>query len=78
MDHRHAGAWAGGAMGIAIIVLAMACVFGWHASKVHMSHGLIPTRKGQLPGLRKDRMHHIIRSLLMVVIILVILVIVIH
>jgi hypothetical protein len=63
-------------MGVAIIVLVIASVFGWHASKVHMSHGLIPTRKGQLPGLRRERTRHMIRTLLIAVIVVVILVLV--
>ena len=63
-------------MGVAIIGLAIACVIGWHASKVHMSHGLIPTRKGQLPGLRRERTRYILRTLLVAVIIVVILVLV--
>ena len=78
MDDRYAGAWAGGAMGIVIIALVVACIIGWHASKVHMSHGLIPTRKGQLPGLRRERTRYLIRAFLMAVIILVILVLFIH
>ena len=63
-------------MGVAIIALVIACVIGWHASKAHISHGLIPTRKGQLPGMRRDRTRYILRTLLLVVIILVILVLV--
>jgi len=63
-------------MGVAIIALVIACVFGWHASRVHMSHGLIPTRKGQLPGLRRDRTHHMIWLFLMAIIIVVILLVV--
>jgi hypothetical protein len=78
MDYRHAGARAGGAMGVAIIALVIACVIGWHASKAHMSHGGIPVRKGQLGGFRKERAHHVIRLLLFAVIALVILIIAIH
>lgn len=63
-------------MGVAIIALVIACLIGWHASKAHISHGLIPTRKGQLPGMRRDRTRYILRTLLLVVIILVILVLV--
>jgi hypothetical protein len=63
-------------MGVAIIALVIACVIGWHASKAHMSHGLIPTRKGQLPAMRRDRTRYILRALLLAVIILVILVLV--
>jgi hypothetical protein len=63
-------------MGVAIIALVIACVIGWHASKAHISHGLIPTRKGQLPGMRRDRTRYILRTLLLAVIILVILVLI--
>ena len=63
-------------MGIAIIGLVIACVIGWHASKVHISHGLIPFRKGQLPGMRRERTHYIIRTLLIAVIAVVVLVLV--
>ncbi len=65
-------------MGVAIIALVIACVIGWHVSKVHMFHGLIPTRKGQLPGLRRDRTHHMTRLLLFAVIVVVILLVAIH
>ena len=61
-------------MGVAIIALVIASVIGWHASKAHISHGLIPTRKGQLPAMRRDRTRYILRTLLLVVIVLVILV----
>ena len=37
-----------------------------------MSHGLIPVRKGQLPGLRRERTRHVIWLLLIVAIIVVI------
>jgi len=63
-------------MGVAIIALVIACVIGWHASKAHISHGLIPTRKGQLPAMRRDRTRYILRTLLLAVIVLVILVLV--
>ena len=63
-------------IGVALIALAIACVLGWHASKVHMSHGLIPTRKGQLPGLRRERTHHVLRTLVVAAIIVVILLLV--
>jgi uncharacterized membrane protein len=63
-------------MGVAIIALIIACVIGWHASKVHMSHGLIPTRKGQLPGMRRERTRYLLRTFLLAVIVVVILVLV--
>jgi hypothetical protein len=63
-------------MGVAIIALVIASVIGWHASKAHISHGLIPTRKGQLPAMRRDRTRYILRTLLLAVVVLVILVLV--
>jgi hypothetical protein len=63
-------------MGVAIIALVIACVIGWHASKAHISHGLIPFRKGQLPAMRRERTRYILRALLLAVIVLVILVLV--
>ncbi len=46
-------------MGVAVVVAALACLFGWHASKAHMSHRGIPVRKGQLRSFRGDRFRHI-------------------
>jgi hypothetical protein len=63
-------------MGVVVIALVIACVIGWHASRVHMSHGLIPVRKGQLPGLRRERARYMIRAFLVAVILVVILVLV--
>jgi hypothetical protein len=63
-------------MGVAIIALVIACVIGWNASKAHMSHGLIPTRKGQLPGMRRERTRYMLRTLFLAVIVVVILVLV--
>ena len=60
-------------MGVVIIALVIACVLGWHASKVHISHGLIPFRKGQLPGMRRERTRYLLRTLLLAVIVVVIL-----
>jgi|HubBroStandDraft_2_1064218.scaffolds.fasta_scaffold49165_3 hypothetical protein len=63
-------------MGVAIIALVIACVIGWNASKAHMSHGLIPTRKGQLPGMRRERTRYMLRAFLLAVIVVVIFVLV--
>jgi len=63
-------------MGVAIIALVIACLIGWHASKAHISHGLIPTRKGQLPGMRRERTRYMLRAFLLAVIVVVILVLV--
>jgi hypothetical protein len=63
-------------MEVAVIALVFACLIGWHASRVHMSHRLIPVRKGQLPGLRGDRTRHLIRLIVMAAIIVLLLVLV--
>jgi hypothetical protein len=63
-------------MGVVIIALVIACIIGWHASKAHMSHGLIPTRKGQLPGMRRERTRYMLRAFLLAVIVVVIFVLV--
>ena len=63
-------------MGVAIIALVIACLIGWHASKAHISHGLIPTRKGQLPGMRRERTRYMLRAFLLAVIVVVIFVLV--
>jgi len=47
-------------MELAVIAGAVACVIGWHASRVHMSHRGIPIRKGQLRTFRRVRTHHLI------------------
>jgi hypothetical protein len=60
-------------MGIVIIAGAFACFIGWHASKAHMSHRGIPTRKGQLRSFRPDRTRHLIWVLGMAAVIVLLL-----
>jgi hypothetical protein len=45
-------------MEIVLIAAVIACLIGWNASKAHMSHRGIPTRKGQLRSYRGDRQRH--------------------
>ena len=47
-------------MGLVVIVGAIACFVGWHASRARMSHRGIPIRRRQLRAFRRDRMHHLI------------------
>jgi hypothetical protein len=47
-------------MELAFFVGAVACVIGWHWSRVHMSHRGIPVRRRQLHAFRRDRTHHLI------------------
>lgn len=67
---RHTPRWCGrklprtrkvSPMGVAVIAAAIACIIGWHVSKVHMAHRIIPTRQRQLAQGRSERTHHLIR-----------------
>ncbi|HEY7142975.1 MAG TPA: hypothetical protein VH637_01910 [Streptosporangiaceae bacterium] len=46
----------GGIFGIAVIVLAVGCFLGWHASRAHAAHGDIKTVRRRIPGYRKTRL----------------------
>lgn len=54
-------------MFLAVIVGAVACLIGWHASRVHMSHRGIPFRRRQLHAFRRERTHHLIWFLLIAI-----------
>jgi hypothetical protein len=47
-------------MGLVVVVGAIACYVGWHASRAHMSHRGIPIRRNQLRAFRRDRTRHMI------------------
>ena len=63
-------------MEIVLIAAVIACVIGWNASKAHMSHRGIPTRKGQLRSYRGDRQHHALWFVGMLVILVFLLILV--
>ena len=44
------------AVGIAIIVLVVGCILGWHANRAHVAHGDIKTTHGRIAGHRKTRL----------------------
>jgi hypothetical protein len=48
-------------MGLVAACAVIACIFGWHVSRVHMSHRGIPVRRRQLHEYRGERTHHAIR-----------------
>jgi hypothetical protein len=45
----------GDVFGIAVIVLAVGCLLGWHANRARAAHGDIKSVKGRIPGYRKTR-----------------------
>ncbi len=44
------------AIGIALIVLVVGCILGWHANRAHAAHGDIKTTHGRIAGYRKTRL----------------------
>jgi hypothetical protein len=46
----------GAAFGIAVIVLAIGCLLGWHANRARAAHGDIKTVRSRIPGYRKTRL----------------------
>jgi len=44
------------AFGMALIVLVVGCILGWHANRAHAAHGDIKTTHGRITGYRKTRL----------------------
>ncbi len=44
------------AVGIALIVLIVGCILGWHANRAHAAHSDIKTTHGRISGYRKTRL----------------------
>jgi hypothetical protein len=42
--------------GIAILVLIIGCVLGWHANRTYAAHGDVKTSRGRIAGYRKTRL----------------------
>lgn len=41
---------------IALIVLVVGCIMGWHANRAHAAHGDIKTTHNRIAGYRKTRL----------------------
>jgi hypothetical protein len=41
---------------IALIVLIVGCIMGWHANRAHAAHGDIKTTHNRIAGYRKTRL----------------------
>jgi hypothetical protein len=68
----------GAAVGIAVIVLVVGCILGWHANRAHAAHGDIRTTRGRISGYRKTRLRSGLMALGLVVAVLFILAAVVH
>jgi len=40
---------------LAIVVLVVGALMGWHANRAHSAHGDLRTTRGRLPGFRRTR-----------------------
>jgi hypothetical protein len=56
------------AVGIALIVLVVGCILGWHANRAHAAHGDIKTTHGRIAGYRKTRLRSGLMALGLVVV----------
>jgi hypothetical protein len=59
--------------GIAILVLIIGCVLGWHANRTYAAHGDVKTTRGRIAGYRKTRLRSGLVALAFVIVALFIL-----
>ncbi len=64
----------GAVFGIAVMVLAVGCLLGWHANRARSAHGDIKSVKGRIPGYRKTRL----RSGLITIVLVIVCIAIIH
>ena len=56
------------AVGIALIVLVVGCILGWHANRAHAAHGDIKTTHNRISGYRKTRLRSGLKTIGLVVV----------
>jgi hypothetical protein len=56
------------AVGIALIVLVVGCILGWHANRAHAAHGDIKTTHGRISGYRKTRLRSGLKAIGLIVV----------
>lgn len=62
------GAVVGAAVfGIAILVLVVGCVLGWHANRTYAAHGDVKTTRGRIAGYRRTRLRSGLVALMFVI-----------
>jgi hypothetical protein len=66
------------AIGIALIVLVVGCILGWHANRASAAHGDIKTTHNRIAGYRKTRLRSGLWAIGLVVIALFLLAVAIH
>jgi hypothetical protein len=44
------------AVAMAVVVLVVGCILGWHANRAHTAHGDVKITRGRIRGYRKTRL----------------------
>ncbi len=60
------------ATALALVVLVVGAIMGWHASRAHAAHGDLRTTRKRLPGYRKTRLRSGLFTLAMLAVALLI------
>jgi hypothetical protein len=55
------------AFGIAVVVIVVGSILGWHANRTYAAHGDVKTTRGRIAGYRKTRLRSGIIALLFIV-----------
>jgi hypothetical protein len=56
------------AVGIALIVLVVGCILGWHANRAHTAHGDVKTTHSRISGHRKTRLNSGLMAIALIVV----------
>jgi hypothetical protein len=66
------------AVGIALIVLAVGCVLGWHANRTYTAHGDIKTTHTRISNYRKTRLRSGLWAIGLIVVAVFVLAVAVH
>jgi hypothetical protein len=64
--------------GIAVVVLVVGCILGWHANRTYAAHGDVKTTRGRIAGYRKTRLRSGIIAVIFVIVALLTVAAVVH
>jgi hypothetical protein len=64
--------------GIAVVVLVVGCILGWHANRTYAAHGDVKTTRGRIAGYRKTRLRSGVIAVIFVIVALLTVAAVVH
>lgn len=64
--------------GVALIVVAIGLLLGWHANRTYAAHGDVKTTRGRIAGYRKTRLRSGIIAIVFIIVTLFLLAAVVH